>query len=149
MVDLEQAGNDRERLALRIFKAMEDGTLREALETLCTDDFVWANSGIPTLRGRQAVLDHMASGGFAGMIPILAGMRSFSADVLHIASSGDVVFTERVDHHWDGRGRDLMTPHICGVVEIRDGRICALRDYYDTACYRQQPTEPDPAHALT
>ena len=33
-----------------------------------------------------------------------------------------------------------MTPHIAGVVEIRNGRIVALRDFYDTACYRQQPT---------
>jgi limonene-1,2-epoxide hydrolase len=93
------------------------------------------------------VFEYMANGGFVQHIPILKGMTSFSADVLHIASNGDVVFTERIDHHWDAEGRDLMTPHIAGVIEIRDGRIAALRDFYDTVCYQQEPTEPDPDHA--
>jgi len=148
VIDLSDAGNDNEVLALRIFKAMEDGTLAAQLDVLCTEDFVWANSGLPTLNGRRAVLGHMADGGFANEIPILATMVSFSADLLHIASTGNVVFTERIDHHWDADGRDLMTPHIAGVIEVRDGRVCALRDFYDTACYSQAPTAPDPQHAL-
>jgi len=148
MIDPKIASNDNERLALSIFKAMEDGTLLQSLEQLVTEDFEWANSGLPTLRGRQAILEHGASGGFSQEIPILQGMTSFSADVLHIASAGNVVFTERVDHHWDADGRDLMTPHIAGVAEIRDGRIAALREFYDTVCYQQEPTAPDPAHAM-
>ena len=147
MIDLSIASNENERLALEILKAMEDGMLAERLLELCTEDFEWANSGLPTLRGLEAIFAHMAGGGFAQQIPILKPMTSFSADVLHIASAGDVVFTERVDHHWDSDGRDLMTPHIAGVMEIRNGRIAALRDFYDTACYQQAPTKPDPAHA--
>ena len=69
-------------------------------------------------------------------------MTSFGADLVHIASAGNVVFTERIDHHWDADGRDLMTPHIAGVIEIRDGKIAALRDFYDTVCYSQEPTAP-------
>jgi limonene-1,2-epoxide hydrolase len=148
MINLADASNDAEMLALSIFKAMEDGDLGPQLEALCTDDFIWANSGLPTLRGKQAILQHMASGGFASIIPILATMASFSADLVHIASNGNTVFTERVDHHWDAQGRDLMTPHIAGVIEVRDAKICALRDFYDTACYQQEPTVPDPEHAL-
>lgn len=148
MVDLEFASNANERLALTILKSMEDGTLRRDMESLCTDDFTWENSGLPTLKGKQAVFDHMDSGGFTVTIPILKTMTSFSADVLYIASSGNVVFTERVDHHWDAEGHDLMTPYICGAMEIRDGKIAALRDYYDTVCYSQEPTAPNPAHAL-
>ena len=148
MIDLDAADNDNERLALAAFAAMENGTLAEFIETSCTEDFVWANSGLPTLQGRDAVFAHMASGGFAETIPILKNMTSFSADLLHIASTGNVVFTERVDHHWDADGRDLMTPHIAGVIEIRDGKISALRDFYDTVCYQQEPTAADPAHAL-
>ena len=89
----------------------------------------------------------MARGVFTTVIPILKSMESFSADLIHIASSGNVVFTERVDHHWDVDGRDLMTPHIAGVIEIREGKVCALRDFYDTICYQQEPGEPDPAFA--
>lgn len=148
MIDLSIARNENERLALALLKAMEEGSLGEQLKELCTDDFVWANSGLPTLRGLAEIFEHMDSGGFTQHIPILEGMASFGADVLHIASAGNVVFTERVDHHWDAQGRDLMTPHIAGVMEIRNGKIAALRDFYDTACYQQTPTEADPAHAV-
>ena len=146
MIDLNRAANDNERLALTLFKAMEDGDLAEKIEVLCADGFAWANSGLPSLEGKAAVFAHMAAGGFANDIPILKGMTSFSADLLHIASSPaggrTVVFTERIDHHWDAAGRDLMTPHICGVIEIEDGQIQALRDFYDTCCYEQEPVEP-------
>jgi limonene-1,2-epoxide hydrolase len=148
MINLAAARNDSERLALSMFKAMEDGTLPDALATLCHDDFTWSNSGLPDLKGVQAVLDLIAGGGFAQVIPILADMTHFTADLVHLASDGDTVFTERVDHHWAADGRDLMTPHICGVVEIRDGRIVRLHDFYDTACYAQAPTAPQPGFLL-
>lgn len=144
MIDLTMARNDNELLALTLLKSMEDGQLRATVEGICTEDFAWANSGLPTIVGQEALWVLMGSGGFSTLIPILAGMRSFTADILHLASSGDVVFTERIDHHWDSEGRDLMTPHIAGVIEFRDGRICALRDFYDTICYSQVPTESDP-----
>jgi len=148
MINLSIADNENEQLALALLKAMEDGTFGDQLKELCTDDFVWANSGLPTLNGLTEIFEHMASGGFAQQIPILASMASFSADIVHIASAGDVVFSERIDHHWDAQGRDLMTPHIAGVMEIRDGKIAALRDFYDTVCYQQAPSEPNPAHAI-
>jgi limonene-1,2-epoxide hydrolase len=147
MIDLAIANNENEKLALMILKAMEDGNLAEQIEALCSDDFVWANSGLPTLNGKAKVFESMHNGGFAQFIPILATMTSFSADVVHVASSGNVVFTERIDHHWDAQGRDLMTPHIAGVIEVDNGKIAALRDFYDTVCYQQQPTNPNPAHA--
>ena len=147
MIDLSLSENDGERLALRLFLAMEQGDLAAEINALCSDDFVWANSGLDTLEGKGAVLKHMSEGGFSKTIPILANMISFSADLLYIASRGPIVFTERIDHHWDADGRDLMTPHIAGVMEIHNGKITALRDFYDTACYHQQPTSPDPAHA--
>ena len=147
MINLSIADNENEQLVLALLKAMEDGTLGDQLKKLCTDDFVWANSGLPTLNGLTEIFEHMASGGFAQQIPILASMASFSADIVHIASAGDVVFSERIDHHWDAQGRDLMTPHIAGVMEIRNGKIAALRDFYDTVCYQQAPSDPNPAHA--
>ena len=144
MIDPSIGTNENERLALTLFKAMEDGTLGDQLKAVCTDDFVWANSGLATLYGLTEIFEHMGAGGFAQHIPILEGMVSFSADLLHIASADDVVFTERVDHHWDAQGRDLMTPHIAGVMEMRGGKIAALRDFYDTVCYEQVPTDPEP-----
>lgn len=147
MVDVSIAKNDNERLCLRLLASMEDGTFRTAVNDLCTNDFVFENSGLPTIHGLEHLARFNAEGGFARHIPIIRETRRFTADVLHIASSGNVVFTERYDHFWDVDGRDLMTPRICGIMEIRDGRVAAMREYYDTACYSQTPTEPNPAFA--
>lgn len=147
MVDLSLATNDNELLCLRLIRSMEDGTFRSAVDDLCTADFTFENSGLPTIRGLEHLARFNAEGGFARHIPIIRETRRFTADVLHIASSGNVVFTERVDHFWDADGRDLMTPRICGIMEIREGRVAAMREYYDTACYSQQPSEPNPHFA--
>jgi limonene-1,2-epoxide hydrolase len=147
MVDLSLATNDNELLCLRLLAAMEDGTFRSVVHELCTPDFTFENSGLPTIHGLDHLASFYAEGGFARLIPIIRDTRRFTADVLHIASRGNVVFTERYDHFWDVDGRDLMTPRICGIMEMRDGRVAAMREYYDTACYSQKPTEPNPDFA--
>jgi len=141
MIDVTEAAGGNEALVLKLIRAMETGDLPEVIKTVCTEGFVWANSGLAVINGQAELFEQMAQGGFAGQIPILKTMTHFSAELIHIASKGDIVFTERVDHHWDEQGRDLMTPHICGVAEIREGRISAFRDFYDVVCYSQVPTE--------
>jgi limonene-1,2-epoxide hydrolase len=144
MIDINAAENAQESAVLELVRAMETGALPEAVKKLCTEDFVWANSGLDTINGQEDLFAQMRKGGFASQIPILATMTHFSAELIHLASRASIVFTERVDHHWDETGHDLMTPHICGVAELRDGRISAFRDFYDVACYRQAPTESQP-----
>jgi len=58
------------------------------------------------------------------------------------------VFTERIDHHSHGDGRGLTTPHIAGLMEVRDRRMSARRDVYDTVISSQDPTQPDRDHPL-
>ena len=142
MIDVTEATDSNEALVLRLIRAMETGELPATIKSVCTDDFVWTNSGLDTISGQAELFEQMARGGFASQIPILKTMTHFSAELIHMASRGDIVFTERVDHHWDEQGHDLMTPHICGVAELRDGRISAFRDFYDVVCYSQSPTEP-------
>ena len=49
--------------------------------------------------------------------------------LLHVASAGDVVFTERIDKLSFG-GRDVELP-VAGVFEVDGERISAWRDYFD------------------
>lgn len=142
MIDLSVAHNDNERLALLLLKSMEDGNFRTRTRELCTDDFTFANTGLPTIHGLDELDRFSESGGFAALIPIIEPTRRFEVELLHIGSGDNTVFTERFDHFWDEHGRDLMTPHICGIMEIRDGRICAMREFYDPAVYSQEPTAP-------
>ena len=147
MIDLNVAQNDNERACLRLLAAMEAGTFRSDLAEICTPDFTFENSGLPTIRGLEHLTSFYAEGGFARLIPALKDTRRFTVDLLHIASREHVVFTERVDHFWDVDGRDLMTPRICGIMEIRGGKVSAMREYYDTVCYGQIPSEPNPDYA--
>ncbi len=57
-------------------------------------------------------------------------------EVLRTASSGDVVFTERVDRFRIG-GRTVSLP-VAGVFELRDGKIAAWRDYFDMGSWTRQ-----------
>lgn len=143
MIDLSVARNDNERLALSLLKSMEDGTFRTQARALCTDDFTFANTGLPTIHGLDELDRFSESGGFAALIPIIKPTRRFEVELLHIGSGENTVFTERIDHFWDEHGRDLMTPRICGIMELRNGRISAMREYYDPAVYHQEPIDPN------
>lgn len=151
MIDPDVAANELERLAVRLINSFEDGTFHHRIAEWCTPDFRWENSGLPTIVGADGFRELAAGGGIRQYIPILATMSSFSVDLISIASRGDehegLVFTERIDHHWDPDGRDLMTPHICGIIEVRDGLVTRLADFYDVICYQQEPTGPDRRHA--
>ena len=148
MVNISLGRNDNERTVLKLIRAMELGTLDQSIDELCSSEFIWANSGLPTIYGLEQLRGHMASGGFSNDIPILKKMTHFSAELLNLASDNDIVFTERLDHHWDESGRDLMTPHICGVSKVVDGKIRSFRDFYDVACYQQEPSEINPGFDL-
>jgi len=148
MIHLNDATNENERRVLQLMRAMETGDLPATLRAICTEDFCWTNSGLADIQGLAELEAHMAKGGFASQIAVIREMTHFSAELIHMASRGDVVFTERVDHHWSEDGRDLMTPHICGIAELREGRISAFRDFYDVACYEQVPTPVQPGFSL-
>lgn len=50
------------------------------------------------------------------------------------AASGDVVFTEREDVLWRGDVEARLP--ICGVFEMRGGKIAGWRDYFDRTAQR-------------
>jgi limonene-1,2-epoxide hydrolase len=60
----------------------------------------------------------------------MAMWSDFRFDLLNVASTGNVVFTERIDTvHMMGRDLDI---HVAGVFEVtQDGKISSWRDYFD------------------
>jgi limonene-1,2-epoxide hydrolase len=62
--------------------------------------------------------------------------EEISFEILHIASRGDVVLTERVDRFVMG-GKKIELP-VSGTFEIRDGKIAAWRDYFDMQSWTSQ-----------
>lgn len=111
-------------------RAWEGGTyaqLRGAYEAYLADDVVYENSGLPPCRGLAEALALIDG------IQAATDIQSIAAEIRGMATAGDLVFSERVDHHFDSSGTENLTPHICGVMEVRGGRIAAWRDYFDPA----------------
>jgi limonene-1,2-epoxide hydrolase len=78
-----------------------------------------------------------------GLAAVRRGFEAWPVDtcdwvVIHIASNGNVVLTERVDKFT--RGEDRIIVPVMGVFEVRDGKIARWRDYFDMGAL--QPEAP-------
>ena len=99
----------------------------DGIEALFTDDVVYHNIPMEPANGK------------AEAMAIIRGMQPKSVDweVLNIAENGNVVLTERVDNFVMANDKELSLP-VMGTMEIRDGKICAWRDYFDLASFTGQ-----------
>ncbi len=57
-------------------------------------------------------------------------------EIVNQAAAGNVVINERLDR-FIINGNDVELP-VCGVFELRDGKIAAWRDYFDMATFQKQ-----------
>jgi limonene-1,2-epoxide hydrolase len=99
--------------------ALQDADLETAGAALA-DDLVYQNVGLPTIYGRDRALKLLGS---------LGGATSFEVKIHRIAADGAAVLTERTDALIFGPLR--LQFWVCGVFEVRDGRITLWRDYFD------------------
>ncbi len=98
----------------------------KALASQVTDDFVWENSGLPTVNGPQGGADFLTS--FSQAMP----MTGIKVDWIAVAAAGNIVVTERIDHMVDAEGNKLLSLPLAGTLEVaEDGKIKAWRDYFD------------------
>ena len=94
-----------------------------------TDDAVYHNIPLEPARGKAAI---------RGVINTFLPMaKSLHFKVLKSASSGNVVFNERVDVFDLGNGKTISLP-VAGVFEVTGSKISAWRDYFDMAMYTKQ-----------
>lgn len=93
-----------------------------------TPDAVYHNMPVEPLKGVAAIRETL------NMFATPAEHIEF--EMLAVASSGDVVFTERVDR-FKIMGKDVALP-VAGVFEVRNGKIAAWRDYFDMQTWMKQ-----------
>ena len=94
------------------------------------EDGTYHNIPMGPVSGRENVEQLIR--GFAG------AWTETTWDLIHIASAGNIVFTERLDRTQAGdKGVDLPC---LGVFELEDGQIKVWRDYFDMATYRDAMT---------
>jgi limonene-1,2-epoxide hydrolase len=107
--------------------AERPGGLRQAILDYFTPETVWENVGMSNTTGPEAAMAVLSA---FGEDPATLTMR---IETLAFAVDGDKVLTERIDHLVGADGRPLMTFPLMGVFEVKDGKITAWRDYFDTA----------------
>lgn len=121
--------SDNERLVRDFFAAMgptlED--FKQNYRDRMTDDVVWETVGRGPDNGIDACLAHLDD------LKERAGMEYCTIEILHLATTGDVVLTERVDTMYRGDGSEIMSFRLAGAIEVRDGKIARYTDYLDTA----------------
>ena len=107
--------------------------LRNAVNTYLAPDAIWENIGMSVATGTQEII--------AFLEKYLSGARlaTFDAEILHIATTGDTVFVERVDRavKLDGSVRPSPVVRVVGVFDLQDDKIVAWRDYFDTAPHKR------------
>lgn len=92
---------------------------------MCSPDFVWENSGLPSVQGHEAA---------CAMVDAWAAQIDFASidiEMLNLVADGDTVLCERVDTMYDSRRQVLFTLPIVGRLKIAGGKIVAYRDYFD------------------
>lgn len=104
----------------KFLTALRDKDLDTA-DSLLADDLVYQNVGFPTIRGRRRAIKL-----FEGMQRPSMG---FDVKIHRTAADGDTVLNERTDVLRFGPVRLIFW--VCGVFEVRDGRITLWRDYFD------------------
>ena len=94
-----------------------------------TDDAVYHNIPMPVAKGKDVIRKTIEG--------LLKGAKSIKFEILHTATTGNVVMNERVDS-FEAGGKHVSLP-VMGVFEITDGgKIKAWRDYFDLEMYMKQ-----------
>ncbi len=124
-------GTDPDVVVRMFFDALISGSTAAAAD-LVADDVWWANVGLPTVRGKRAVVGAIA----AMHRSVRFGVRTHHLAVAAPSDPTDhrspfVVLTERTDSL--GVGRFRCDFWVCGRLEVRDGLVCGWQDYFSTA----------------
>lgn len=91
-------------------------------------DAVYHNMPLPPLSGVEQIRSTLST--------FVTPAQEIDFEILHLASAGNVVFTERIDR-FSFAGKRVELP-VAGVFEIEGGKIRAWRDYFDMQTWLRQ-----------
>lgn len=121
-MSVDDSRNTDERTILHFLGLWERRDV-EGLLSCFTEDASYIDMPLPPRRGLDEIRAYLES---------IFSVFSVTIETLHIASRGQIVFTERVDHlRLDGDEGQYVALPVTGVMEMRDGKIAAWRDYLD------------------
>jgi limonene-1,2-epoxide hydrolase len=111
-----------------VVRAFCDAFARRDLDEILgffTDDAVYHNIPFAPVQGHDAIRTVLET--------FVPGSPEVEFEVVHLASDGPVVHTERIDRMTFG-GKPIEVA-VAGVFEVEGGRIRAWRDYFDPRAF--------------
>jgi limonene-1,2-epoxide hydrolase len=96
-----------------------------------TDDAIYHNIPMAPASGKAEIR--------AALEMFVPGSPDIEFEMVNIASSDSVVFTERIDR-MEIAGHRVAAP-VAGVFEIYDGKVAAWRDYFDLQQFMTPTTD--------
>lgn len=115
-------GNSPDERAVLGFLDMWERQDVEGLVDFFADDGSYIDMPLPPRHGKAAIRDY---------IERIFTAFSVRIETLHIASAGNVIFTERVDYLAANDGSTTVPLPVTGVMEMKNGKIAIWRDYLD------------------
>ena len=103
------------------------GGLDQSFRDYFNADTVWENHGLVITAGPDEAIALNAQ------LAANMGLATIRVENLAVATTGNKVLTERIDHMVDAAGNTMFSAPVMGIFEIADGRIAAWRDYFDSA----------------
>jgi len=95
----------------------------EEILTYYAPDAVYENVGIGAAHGTDEIRQAIE--------PMIASLSFFDSEIVNMAVSGNLVFTERIDHVvMDGTP---IPVRVMGIWEVEGDKISAKRDYFNAA----------------
>jgi len=98
----------------------------EAIMAAFAADAVYHNVPVAPIRGIAGIRTIFTA--------FLDAMEWLDLEVVHLATRGPMVLTERVDHFLMRNGAKFDLP-VAGIFEVQGGKIVAFRDYFDLASF--------------
>ena len=125
-----QASNDNERVVIDFFATLATGNL-DAIRQALHEEATWT----PMVRGVPGAGKHVGRKGIVDefLAPVRGLFRPGDPKVhmKTIASNGALVLTENYGTGPLSDGRPYE-PHYCWAVEVKDGKVFAIREYMDS-----------------
>ncbi|MBD3761398.1 limonene-1,2-epoxide hydrolase family protein [Rhizorhabdus sp.] len=103
--------------------------MMDAFRTYFTADTIWELVGSITTKGIDEALAKVQSA------QTEYGMDHLVSEVRALATQGQSVLTERIDHVRKADGTNIDSCPCMGIFEVEAGKITAWREYYDTATH--------------
>jgi len=96
----------------------------DAYRNYFTAETVWIQPGFPDVTGSEAAVQ-MVTGARS------KGLETVKIDVINMASKGDIVHTERVDHMVRADGTHIASLPVAGILTVKNGKITRWVEYFD------------------